>query len=98
MSIAHAGQNSDPARAVCVVPRQVRLVHDLQGTLEVTLWHSDSQLLLDAAAIEDYDPARQIGYVTLAGSSARQRITAGPSDGEQVVVLDGLREGDQVQS
>ncbi|GAA3593305.1 hypothetical protein GCM10022223_05250 [Kineosporia mesophila] len=96
VKITQAVEDTGPARAVCQVPRRVRLVHDLDGTLEVTLWHTDDAVLVDAGAIENYDPAKGVGYVVLAASRARKKIEAGPSDGRQVVVLGGLTAGDQV--
>jgi hypothetical protein len=94
-----SGGASAQITAECAVPDRFPLVPGLEGTMALTLWKRSKALVIDSAAVRDYDAMTGRGTVTSLspdGKLQEKSISLGPGDGVSVVVVRGLSEGERL--
>ena len=92
-----ASSSAAPAAALtCVVPSDVRVFPGLRAVVRLNASTLRHALLVPARAVRPDGPTRGTVTISRAGRWVERHVSLGPSDGETVVVDEGLRPGQTV--
>ncbi|GAA1845478.1 efflux RND transporter periplasmic adaptor subunit [Agromyces salentinus] len=95
-----AGEGAAPTggstTAHCTVPGDVKVFAGLAAELTISAGSADDVLVVPTTAVEGGAETGVVWLVGEDGEGAEHPVTLGLTDGENVQILDGLAEGDQV--
>jgi macrolide-specific efflux system membrane fusion protein len=91
-----SGDEQNQATLTCTVPKNVRVFHGLQADVKVSTGKAKNVLLVPVTAVQGLGDNGTVWVPDKSGDGKEKAVTLGRSDGTNIEVKKGLKEGDSI--
>jgi macrolide-specific efflux system membrane fusion protein len=90
------GGSGSGSTVSCAVPGDVRVFAGLSATIELAGGTAENVLVVPTTAVKGSAGTGKVWFVKEDGTNEERPVTLGLNDGQQVQIVDGVAEGDQI--